>query len=66
MELKELSITQAHKGLLNKEFSSKELTKSYLAKIEEKDKDVNSYVSVTKDLAISQAEKADKLISEKK
>ena len=33
MDLTELTIKQAHEGLKNKEFTSVDLTKAYLAKI---------------------------------
>ena len=46
-------------GLKNKEFSAKEITKHYLDKIS-KNKDLNAYITVTKDLALKQAQKSDK------
>ena len=61
MELTELTITQAHKGLKNKEFTSVDLTKAYLGKI--KKSDLNTFISVTEDLALQQAEQADKKIA---
>ena len=62
MDLLELTITQAHEGLKNKEFSSKELTQAYLEQIKKKDGEIGAYLSVTEDLAISQAENADEKI----
>ena len=60
MDLIELTIKQAHEGLKNGDFTSVDLTKAYLAKI--KKSDLNSFLSITEDLALSQAEKADKKI----
>jgi len=60
MDLTKLTIKQAHEGLKNKEFSSVDLTKAYLAKI--KKSDLNSFLSITEDLALVQAEEADKKI----
>ncbi|TSC94415.1 MAG: aspartyl-tRNA(Asn)/glutamyl-tRNA (Gln) amidotransferase subunit A [Parcubacteria group bacterium Licking1014_1] len=63
MELINLTITQAHKGLLKKEFSAVELTRAYLSEIKKTDKEINAYLSVTEDLAMSQAEAADEKIA---
>src|SRR3989344_3627346 len=63
MELVDLTITKAHEGLKNKEFSSRELTQAYLEQIKKTDKDIGAYLSVTEDLALKQAEKTDKIIS---
>jgi len=62
MELTELTIKQAHEGLKNKQFSSKELTLAYLENIKKTDKELNAFLTVTEDLAISQAEKVDEKI----
>ncbi len=63
MKLCELTIKQAHLGLKNQEFSAKELTKAFLDEISLKDKKISSFLTQTKDLALSQAEKVDELIS---
>jgi len=55
----ELSISEAHDLLVNKEIKAVELTKSYLDRINEIDGDVNSYITVCADLALEQAELAD-------
>ncbi len=55
----ELTIAQAHKGLKSKKFSSQELTQAYLDRIEKTDDKLNSYVTVTKDVAFEQAKKID-------
>jgi aspartyl-tRNA(Asn)/glutamyl-tRNA(Gln) amidotransferase subunit A len=53
--LDNLTILQIRKKLLNKDFSSEEITKYYLEKIEEKDKDLNSYITVCTDYALKKA-----------
>jgi aspartyl-tRNA(Asn)/glutamyl-tRNA(Gln) amidotransferase subunit A len=55
----DLSISQAHQGLKEKKFSCAELTKAYLKRIKETDDKLNSYVTVTDDLALKQAKKVD-------
>jgi len=62
MELTELTIKKAHEGLENKDFSSVDLTRAYLEEIKKTDKDINAFLSVTEDLALAQAEEADKKI----
>ena len=62
MDICELSIKEAHRGLIEKRFSSLELTKAYLNKIKSQDKKISAFLEVTKDLALSQAKKADELI----
>jgi len=54
-----LTIKQIIDGLRAKDFSSTEITQHYLNRIEQYDTDINSYISVTSDLALSQAKKAD-------
>jgi aspartyl-tRNA(Asn)/glutamyl-tRNA(Gln) amidotransferase subunit A len=63
MDLTTLSIRQAHEGLKNKEFTSVDLTKAYLEKIKNIDGELNAYLSITEDLALSQAKKADQKIA---
>ncbi|WP_412733228.1 Asp-tRNA(Asn)/Glu-tRNA(Gln) amidotransferase subunit GatA [Minisyncoccus archaeiphilus] len=63
MNLNNLTIKKAHDHLKNKDFSSVELTKSYLDKIREKDIDIKAYLSITEDLAITQASKVDRKIA---
>ncbi len=66
MELTELTINQAQKGLRKKEFSALELAQAFFKKIEKEDKEINSFLTTTKDLAISQAKEADNLIAKGK
>ena len=63
MGLTELTITQAHESLEKKEFSSLELTKSYLARIEKENKKINAFLTIASELALSQAKETDEKIS---
>jgi aspartyl-tRNA(Asn)/glutamyl-tRNA(Gln) amidotransferase subunit A len=60
VDLTKLTIKQANEGLKKGEFTSVDLTKAFLDKIRKSD--INSFLSVTEDLAISQANEADKKI----
>jgi aspartyl-tRNA(Asn)/glutamyl-tRNA(Gln) amidotransferase subunit A len=62
MELTDLTIKQAHKGLKSREFSSVDLTKAYLEKIKKSDKEINAYLSVYEKEALLHAESADQKI----
>jgi len=63
MELTELTISQAHEGLKKKKFSALELCQAYLDKIEKEDKEIRAFLTVTKNLALSQAKKVDEMIA---
>jgi len=60
--LNQLTIEQAHQGLVKKEFSSKELTRSCLDRIKKIDSKIDAFLTLTPDLALKQAEEADKRI----
>lgn len=60
MDLTSLTIKQAHEGFKKGDFTSVDLTKAYLEKI--KKSDLNSFLSVTEELVLAQAEEADKKI----
>jgi aspartyl-tRNA(Asn)/glutamyl-tRNA(Gln) amidotransferase subunit A len=60
MQLNELTILEASKGLKNKEFSSVELTKACLKRIKETDSKIKSFITITEDVALAQARMADK------
>ena len=49
--------------LRNKDFSSEELTRYTLVRIESRDKEINSFITQTPDYAIEQAQAADKRIA---
>ncbi len=66
MDLTELTIKQAHEGLKKGDFTSVDLTKAYLEKIKNADKEINAFLSVDEDFAIHQAEEADKKIAQAK
>jgi aspartyl-tRNA(Asn)/glutamyl-tRNA(Gln) amidotransferase subunit A len=66
MDLNEFNITQALSGLKNKKFSSLELTKACLAKINKVDSKIHAFITVSKDIALKQAKEADRLINQDK
>ncbi|GAA5008512.1 Asp-tRNA(Asn)/Glu-tRNA(Gln) amidotransferase subunit GatA [Acinetobacter puyangensis] len=61
-DLHRLSIRQLSEGLSSGQFSSRELTQHYLNRIEKIDAQVNSFVTVTPEFALSQADTADAAI----
>lgn len=63
MDLNKLTITDAKKGLKEKQFSSLELTKDCLARIKEVDGQVKAYLTVCEDQALESAKKADELLA---
>ncbi len=66
MNLNNLTIKKFHNGLLKKEFSAFEITKAFFDYIEKKDQEVNAYLRLNKDLALSQANKVDVELAEGK
>ncbi|MBI3442772.1 MAG: Asp-tRNA(Asn)/Glu-tRNA(Gln) amidotransferase subunit GatA [Candidatus Sungbacteria bacterium] len=60
MQLNQLTITEAAKGLRSREFSSEELTRACLAAIRERDKDIHAFLKIS-DRATDAAKEADKL-----
>lgn len=64
MDLIKLTIVQAREGLKNKEFSATELASAYFEQIEKRDKEVHAYLTLTQDLALAQAKKADERIAQ--
>lgn len=63
MSINQLTIVQAIEGLKSKQFSSVELTQACLNRIEQANPQINAFITVTKDNALKQAEKADKQLS---
>ena len=57
--LTELTISKTHDALVKKEFSAVELAEAYLAKIEKEDKEINAFLTLTRDLALAQAKEVD-------
>lgn len=66
MNILGLTIKQLHDGFVKKEFTSVEVTKAYINQIKKTDDKIGAYLSVTEELALKQAEVADKIISEEK
>ena len=65
MDLLNLSIKETHNCLIKKEFSVQELTAEYLKRIEERNPEVNAYLSVFSDKSLDSAKKIDQKISKK-
>ncbi len=65
IDLTKLTIIEASEGLKNRDFTSVELTKAFLNKIKEKDKEIKAYITVIEEIALKQAERADKMIKNK-
>lgn len=57
------TIAEIRKKLLDKEFSSREVTQHFLDRIKTIDKDLNSFITITEDNALAQADAADKKIA---
>lgn len=60
--LTELSVTQIILSLRAGDFSSSELTQAYLQRIGALDKDLHAFLTITPELALAQAERADRLL----
>ncbi|MCC6501134.1 MAG: Asp-tRNA(Asn)/Glu-tRNA(Gln) amidotransferase subunit GatA [Anaerolineales bacterium] len=63
MQLTNLTLREAHELLKTKKLSSVELTQATLQRIHDVDSKVKSYVTVTDDLALEQAKRADERIA---
>ncbi|PVZ12349.1 MULTISPECIES: Asp-tRNA(Asn)/Glu-tRNA(Gln) amidotransferase subunit GatA [unclassified Pseudomonas] len=55
----ELTLAQVAKGLADKAFSAEELAQTLLARIAQRDGELNSFITVTPELALEQARAAD-------
>jgi aspartyl-tRNA(Asn)/glutamyl-tRNA(Gln) amidotransferase subunit A len=64
MTLHKLSIKQLADGLRGKQFSARELTQHYLGRIAAHDKDLNSFITVTPERALAQADAADAVLAQ--
>lgn len=62
-ELWRLTVHEARDGLARRDFSSVELTRSCLARIEQVESRVKAFVTVTGDVALEQAEQADRILA---
>jgi aspartyl-tRNA(Asn)/glutamyl-tRNA(Gln) amidotransferase subunit A len=63
MKFHEMTIKQIHEGLMKKEFSCEELTNSFLRWINERNPEINAFITVTDDLAMAQAKVIDEKIA---
>ncbi|KKT23473.1 MAG: Glutamyl-tRNA(Gln) amidotransferase subunit A [Candidatus Magasanikbacteria bacterium GW2011_GWA2_43_9] len=61
--LNELTIEQARAGLDKKEFTSVELTQACLDRIHDRNEELNAFITVTEELALEEARKADEMIA---
>ena len=59
MDLHKLSLSKQLEGLKKRDFTSTELTSHYLNRISKLDGQLNSFITVTEDQALSQAKAAD-------
>jgi aspartyl-tRNA(Asn)/glutamyl-tRNA(Gln) amidotransferase subunit A len=59
-----LSIHETHDLLKSRQFSSVELTRAYLERISRVDPEVKAFVTVTDELALEEAEEADRLLAQ--
>ncbi len=59
MNLEKLEIEDIKSGLKNNKFTAVELTREYLKSIEKKDKEINSFLEVSDNLALDQAKSVD-------
>ena len=62
-ELWRLTLHEARDGLSRRDFSSVELTRSCLSRIEQVEGQIKAFVTVTGDVALSQAEQADRALA---
>ncbi len=63
MDISRLTIKDIRQGLQNKEFSAKEIALAFLNNIEKKNRDLRAYLTISKDLALTQANNIDKKIA---
>ena len=62
-EICEKGILELHNLLKNREITSKKITEAFLEKINNLNSEINSFITVCEDIALKQAEEADKKIS---
>jgi aspartyl-tRNA(Asn)/glutamyl-tRNA(Gln) amidotransferase subunit A len=60
----QLSLSEIDRGLREKQFSSEEITQHFLHRINRFDHNYNAYITVTEELALTQAKQADKLLAQ--
>lgn len=62
MNLNELTIKQARERLDAKEITAVELAQACIARIKERNPEINAFITITEELALEQAKHADKMI----
>jgi aspartyl-tRNA(Asn)/glutamyl-tRNA(Gln) amidotransferase subunit A len=62
MNLNELTIKEAQEGLRSKKFTSVELTEACLARIKDRNKEINAFITVCEESALAEARLADGLL----
>ena len=63
MNLNELTLAQARKGLDAKEFTALDLTKACLKRISERNGEISAFITVCEESALEEAKKGDELIA---
>ncbi len=63
LNIRDLTVHEAHRLLKARQISSVELTKAYLQNIRERDPKVHAFVTVTEELALARAKEADERIA---
>jgi len=63
LKLYELTISEAHRLLKNREISSRELTRAVLDRISTVDPKIDAFLTVSEELALRQADQADRLLA---
>lgn len=66
MDLTKLTIVQTHQGLLKKQFSAIELAKAHFEKIKKENQKIFAFLTITENLAYSQAKAIDDQILQKR
>ena len=64
MSLTDLTIAQACAGLREEKFTARALTEAHLAAIETLNPQLNAFITVTRDLALAQADEADRALKD--
>lgn len=59
MDITELTVHELRDKLKNKELTSYEITKAYIDRINEKEKDVEAFVTILSDEALAKAKEID-------
>ncbi len=63
MQIHNKTLSELKKGLINKEYSSSEIAKAFLARIKDHGESLNAFITVTEDKAMEESVLADQLIA---